>query len=70
MRSGGGSTTNVNALCVRNPMGLEVKPDLSSPSNRGGFFNDGWAYLAIGVDVDGRKHALGCWIKDTEGAKF
>ena len=20
------------------------------------------AYLAIGVDVDGRKHALGCWI--------
>jgi putative transposase len=28
------------------------------------------AYLAIGVDVDGRKHALGCWIADTEGAKF
>ncbi len=28
------------------------------------------AYLAVGVDVDGRKHALGCWIKDTEGAKF
>lgn len=28
------------------------------------------AYLAIGVDVDGRKHALGCWIRDTEGAKF
>ena len=28
------------------------------------------AYLAIGVDVDGRKHALGCWIQDTEGAKF
>ncbi|WP_414942913.1 IS256 family transposase [Amycolatopsis sp. cmx-11-51] len=28
------------------------------------------AYLAIGVDVDGRKHALGCWISDTEGAKF
>lgn len=27
-------------------------------------------YLAIGVDVDGRKHALGCWIQDTEGAKF
>jgi putative transposase len=27
------------------------------------------AYLAIGVDVDGRKHALGCWIQDTEGAK-
>src|SRR3981189_2556229 len=26
--------------------------------------------LAIGVDVDGRKHALGCWIQDTEGAKF
>jgi putative transposase len=28
------------------------------------------AYLAVGVDVDGRKHALGCWIQDTEGAKF
>jgi putative transposase len=28
------------------------------------------AYLAIGVDLDGRKHALGCWICDTEGAKF
>jgi putative transposase len=28
------------------------------------------AYLAIGVDVEGRKHALGCWIQDTEGAKF
>lgn len=28
------------------------------------------AYLAIGVDVEGRKHALGCWICDTEGAKF
>jgi putative transposase len=28
------------------------------------------AYLAIGVDLDGRKHALGCWIQDTEGAKF
>jgi putative transposase len=28
------------------------------------------AYLAIGVDVDGRKHALGCWIADSEGAKF
>ena len=28
------------------------------------------AYLAIGVDVDGRKHALGCWIQDSEGAKF
>jgi putative transposase len=28
------------------------------------------AYLAIGVDTDGRKHALGCWIQDTEGAKF
>lgn len=24
------------------------------------------AYLAIGVDIDGRKHALGCWIADTE----
>jgi putative transposase len=28
------------------------------------------AYLAIGVDVEGRKHALGCWIADAEGAKF
>lgn len=28
------------------------------------------AYLAIGVDTDGRKHALGCWIADTEAAKF
>ena len=28
------------------------------------------AYLVIGVDVEGRKHALGCWIQDTEGAKF
>ncbi|WP_242425173.1 IS256 family transposase, partial [Frankia sp. EI5c] len=28
------------------------------------------AYLAIGVDIDGRKHALGCWIQDSEGAKF
>ena len=27
------------------------------------------AYLAIGVDVEGRKHALGCWIQDSEGAK-
>ncbi|WP_414018093.1 transposase [Mycobacterium heckeshornense] len=25
------------------------------------------AYLAIGVDLDGRKHALGCWIQDSEG---
>lgn len=28
------------------------------------------AYLAVGVDIEGRKHALGCWIADTEGAKF
>lgn len=28
------------------------------------------AYLAIGVDIDGHKHALGCWIQDSEGAKF
>jgi len=28
------------------------------------------AYLAIGVDLEGRKHALGCWICDSEGAKF
>ncbi len=25
------------------------------------------AYLAIGVDLEGRKHALGCWIQDSEG---
>lgn len=28
------------------------------------------AYLAIGVDLEGRKHALGLWIQDSEGAKF
>lgn len=28
------------------------------------------AYLVIGVDVEGLKHALGCWIQDTEGARF
>ena len=28
------------------------------------------AHLVIGVDVDGRKHALGVWIETTEGAKF
>ena len=28
------------------------------------------AYLVIGVDVEGRKHALGCWIADSEGARF
>ena len=28
------------------------------------------AHLVIGVDLDGRKHALGCWIAETEGAKF
>jgi putative transposase len=28
------------------------------------------AYLTIGVDLDGRKHALGCWIQDVEAAKF
>lgn len=26
------------------------------------------AYLAIGVDLKGRKHALGCWIRDGEGS--
>jgi putative transposase len=25
------------------------------------------AHLVIGVDVEGRKHALGCWIAETEG---
>ncbi len=28
------------------------------------------AHLVIGVDVEGRKHALGCWLAETEGAKF
>lgn len=28
------------------------------------------AYLAVGVDVEGRKHALGLWIAEAEGAKF
>jgi putative transposase len=28
------------------------------------------AYLVIGVDVEGRKHALGIWIAESEGAKF
>jgi putative transposase len=28
------------------------------------------AHLVIGVDVDGRRHALGCWIAEAEGAKF
>ncbi|GAA4744715.1 hypothetical protein GCM10023199_24970 [Actinomycetospora chibensis] len=28
------------------------------------------AHLVVGVDVEGRKHALGAWIAETEGAKF
>jgi putative transposase len=28
------------------------------------------AHLVIGVDVEGYKHALGCWIAEAEGAKF
>ena len=28
------------------------------------------AHLVIGVDVEGRKHALGVWIAEAEGAKF
>jgi transposase-like protein len=28
------------------------------------------AHLAVGVDVEGRKHALGIWIAEAEGAKF
>jgi transposase-like protein len=27
-------------------------------------------YLAIGVNMDGRKEVLGLWIAQTEGAKF
>jgi mutator family transposase len=28
------------------------------------------AHLVIGIDVEGRKHALGLWIAEAEGAKF
>jgi len=28
------------------------------------------AYLAVGVDTDGRKHVLGIWIEESESAKF
>lgn len=28
------------------------------------------AYLAVGVDVEGRKHVLGVWIDESESAKF
>ena len=28
------------------------------------------AYLVIGIDVEGRKHALGVWIAEAEGARF
>lgn len=28
------------------------------------------AHLVVGVDADGRKHVLGIWIAETEGAKF
>jgi putative transposase len=28
------------------------------------------AHLAVGVDVEGRKHVLGIWVETTEGAKF
>jgi hypothetical protein len=28
------------------------------------------AHIAVGVDTDGIKHALGIWIQQTEGAKF
>jgi len=28
------------------------------------------AHLVLGIDVEGRKHVLGCWIADQEGAKF
>jgi putative transposase len=28
------------------------------------------AHLAIGVDVEGRKHVLGIWLETAEGAKF
>lgn len=28
------------------------------------------AHLVVGVDVEGFKHVLGCWIQDNEGSKF
>jgi putative transposase len=28
------------------------------------------AHLVVGVDLEGRKQVLGCWIQQTEGAKF
>jgi putative transposase len=28
------------------------------------------AYLVIGIDTEGRKHALGVWIAEAEGARF
>ena len=28
------------------------------------------AHLVIGVDVDGRKHALGCWIAEAEATRL
>ena len=28
------------------------------------------AHIVVGVDVEGLKHVLGCWIQQTEGAKF
>lgn len=39
---------------------------------RDGIVQNRPAYLAVGVDLDGRKHVLGIWIGDTEGegAKF
>lgn len=39
---------------------------------RDGIVSNRPAYLAVGVDVEGRKHVLGIWIGDTEGegAKF
>ena len=37
----------------------------------GGTVRNKAAYLAVGIDVDGRKHVLGCWLgAGDEGAKF
>src|SRR5215207_531552 len=50
--------------------GVEVSPDLVSRVTDGVVTNRP-AYLAIGVDVDGRKHVFGVWLGDGgEGAKF
>src|SRR5215203_6081245 len=54
MRSTRSSTSTGSPIKVRDKGAVTIKS----------------AHLVIGVDVEGRKHALGCWIAETEGAKF